>query len=151
MGRVRFEFDPDFRDNVYRASNKTGSSLRPLYDLVRKTTDKIARTAKLRIQNEWYNAEAVAQNIDNKAYGADKQEFLYYKALSFALRSAMNSTYPTMGYDGNEIYGRVTINRRGSTSLEYGGVDPVAEVGKGTGEHVSHPAYAFLRNALRGF
>lgn len=150
MGNVRFEFDPQFRDNVYRASNKTGSSLRPLYDLVRKITDDISRKAKARIQVEWYNAEAVAQNVETKTHGEGRNQFLQAKALSFSLRSALGATWPTMGFDGKEIYGRVSINRRGSSSLEYGGTDPVAEIGKGTGNYVQHPAYAFLRNSMRG-
>ncbi len=147
---VRFVIDPQFDENVYRASNKTGSSLKPLFDTVRKKTDEIAARAKRRIESEWYNTEASTSSIDNKKYGESKNRFLYLKAKSFALKSAANSTVPTMGFDGKEIYGRISINRRHSVSLEFGGIDPVGEVGKGTGEYVSHPAYAFLRNSMRG-
>jgi hypothetical protein len=149
MARVRFEFDPDFDDNVYRASNKSGSSLRPLYDQVRRITDRIAENAKSAIETEYANAEAdTSGKRDNATHGDGKTQFLRAKARAFALRSAANSTVPTMGYDGKEIYGRVIINRKGSFVLEYGGPDPVAEIGKGTGEYLVHPAYAFLRRAM---
>lgn len=149
MARVRFVFDPDFDDNVYRASNKSRSSLRPLYDQVRSITDDIAASAKNAIETEYQMAEADASgNKQNATHGEGKNKFLIAKARSFALRSAANSTVPTMGFDGKEIYGRVLINRKGSFTLEFGGPDPVAEIGKGTGQYVVHPAYSFLRRAM---
>lgn len=149
MAKVKFVFDPDFDNNVYRASNKSGSSLRPLYDQVRRITDRIAENAKATIEQEYQNAEADASGKrENATHGDGKTQFLRAKAKAFALRSAANSTVPTMGYDGKEIFGRVLINRKGSFSLEYGGPDPVAEIGKGTGEYLVHPAYAFLRRAM---
>lgn len=149
MARITFEFDPMFDDNVYRASNKTRSSLRPLYDHVRSVTDRIARDAKRSAVGEWIRAEAEAQALrDNRKFGSQQDDWLYAKARSFALRSAFNTINPTMGYDGKEIYGRVTINRRGSAMVEFGGPDPVAEVGRDTGKYVIHPPYSFLRNAM---
>lgn len=149
MARVRFDFDKDFDNNVYRASNKSNSSLRPLYDQVRQITDRIADHAKSAIEMEYQTAEADASGKrENATHGEGRTQFLRAKAKSFALRSAANSTVPTMGFDGKEIFGRVLINRKGSYSLEYGGPDPVAEIGKGTGEYLVHPAYAFLRRAM---
>lgn len=149
MARVTFEWDPQFDENVYRASNKQGSSLRGLYDMVRRVTDSIAKDAKRSMTGEWIRAEAEAQGLrDSRTHGDKQKDWLYAKANSFALRSALQSTVPTMGFDGHEIYGMVSINRRGSMSLEFGGPDPVAEVGKGTGIYVNHPPYAFLRRAM---
>lgn len=149
MGKVRFKFDPDFDDNVYKASNKSNSSLRPLFDQVRQITDRIAENAKSSIETEYAAAEADASGKrENATHGDGKTQFLRAKAKAFALRSAANSTVPTMGYDGKEIFGRVLINRKGSFALEYGGPDPVAEIGKGTGEYLVHPTYAFLRRAM---
>lgn len=151
--RVNFRFDVDFDDNVYRASNKTNSSLHPLYDQVRSYTDEVARKAKVRIGAEYGKAEALAKSIKNTEWdshygGHERSGWLQAKAKAYALRVSFSATHPTMGYDGKEIYGRVEINRRGSSSLEYGGSDPIAEVGKGTGVYLEHPPYAFLRNAL---
>jgi hypothetical protein len=146
--RIRFEFDPQFDENVYRASNKTRSSLRPLYDLVRKATDEIRDHAIDAIESEYEKAEQQTQGTKGKAYGTGKKAFLEAKARSFALRSARDSTFATMGFDGREIYGRVTMNRTGSQTLEFGGADPKAEVGKGTGVYIVHPAYSFLRRAM---
>ena len=144
----RFVFDPDFDENVKRASNKTGSSLRQLFDQVRKITDEIAKSAKASIMLE----ARVAANETLTAKGdysrSGRQLFLRGKAKEFALRSAANSTVPTMGFDGHEIFGRVIINRTDSASLEFGGIDSKAEIGKGTGQFVDHPAYSFLRRAL---
>src|ERR1044071_9748900 len=148
MARITFEFDPDFDQNVYHASNKTRSSLRGLYDTVRSVTDEIAKSAKSAIQSEWVRAEAEATATRNQRFGNGKDSFLRAKAKAFALRSAANTVGPTMGTD-TEICGRVAINREGSVSLEFGGTDPKAEIGKGTGNYLVHPAYAFLRNAAR--
>lgn len=149
MPKVEFEFDPEFDDNVYRASNKTRSSLRGLYDMVRSKTDEIAADAKLRIESEQALAEQGIKAVLKEVYqGGDKAPFLEKKARSFALRAAANSLVPIMGFDGKEIYGRVIINRKGSISIEMGGADPVAEIGKSTGEYIVHPPYAFLRRSM---
>lgn len=145
---IKFEFDPEFDNNVYRASNKSRSSLRNLYDTVRKVTDSISKNAKSEILTEWIGAEAEASGASKKEKLDKQVGFLTTKARSFALKSAYDSTFPTMGFDGREIYGRVTINRRGSVALEFGGADVVAEIGKGTGNYLQHPPYAFLRRAL---
>lgn len=149
MARVTFEFDPDFDNNVYHASNKTKSSLAPLFNTVRKITDQIAEEAKAAIQREQYNAESEATAKRQDRFDKNHNSaFLTAKAKSAALKSALNTTIPIMGVD-NEIYGRVVINRTGSSALEFGGVDPLYEIGRGTGEYLIHPAYAFLRNAMR--
>lgn len=149
MARVTFEFDADFDNNLYHASNKTRSSLAPLFNQVRKTTDAIAKQAKEDIQREWYFAESDVQGSRNTRFNKNNNSaFLEAKARAFALRSGFQSIAPTMGVD-SQIYGRVAINRNGSTALEYGGIDVKAEIGRGTGNYVVHPAYAFLRNAMR--
>lgn len=148
MAKVEFQFDPDFDNNVYHASNKTRSSLRPLYDQVRRTADEISREAKRAMEREWIMAESEASANRSKRFGNEKNMFLAKKAKSFALKSAINTIRPTMGVD-TEIFGRVSINRTGSTSLEYGGIDVKAEIGKGTGNYLVHSPYAFLRNAMR--
>lgn len=151
---TRFDWDAQFDNNVYRASNKTNSSLHPLYDEVRSTTDRIAAVAKLAITKEAGGAEQEVDTIKNSKWnsnfgGKGREGWLAAKAKAFALKSAAQSVAPSMGFDGKEIYGRVAINRRGSYSLEFGGPDPVAEMGKGSGKFVEHPAYSFLRNAMR--
>lgn len=151
--RVRFVFDPRFDDNIYKASNKTNSSLHPLFDEVRSVTDDIAKKAKRMIKAELDSKEGEVQTIKHSKWdshfgGVGRRGWLMAKAVAFALKSAHAATVPTMGYDGKEIYGRVLINRTGSSSLEFGGPDPVAELGKGTGEFADHPAYAFLRRAM---
>jgi len=149
MARVTFEFDPEFDMNLYHASNKTRSSLAPLFNTVRKITDAIAKQAKEDMQREWYFAESDATGNRNKRFDKNHNStFLEAKARAFALKSGFQSIAPTMGVD-SQIYGRVTINRTGSTALEYGGIDVKAEIGRGTGNYVVHPAYAFLRNAMR--
>lgn len=153
--KVRFDFDKDFEDNIYRASNKTNSSLHPLYDQVRQVTDDIAKRARRLIGGEYNRAETEAKAIKNTEWdshygGHGRKGWLAAKARAFALRTAISATNPTMGYDGQEIYGRVEINRRGSYTLEFGGPDPVAEMGKGSGEFLEHPPYAFLRRAMFG-
>lgn len=149
MARVTFEFDSDFDTNLYHASNKTRSSLAPLFNIVRKKTDEISKAAKEAMQREWYFAEAAAQKSRGTRFDKNhNSSFLEAKARAFALKSGFQSIAPTMGVD-SQIFGRVTINRTGSTALEYGGIDVKAEIGRGTGNYVVHPAYAFLRNAMR--
>jgi hypothetical protein len=149
MAKVTFEFDPDFDKNLYHASNKSKSSLAPLYNIVRRITDSIAKEAKLAMQREWYFAESDATGNRNNRFDKNHNNtFLEAKARAFALKSGFQTVSPTMGVD-SEIFGRVTINREGSTSLEYGGIDVKAEIGRGTGNYVVHPAYSFLRNAMR--
>jgi hypothetical protein len=148
MARVTFEFDPDFDNNLYHASNKSRSSLSPLFNTVRNITDNIAKEAKNAIQREWYIAENEATSNRDKRFDKNHNDsFLVAKARAFALKSGYQSVAPTMGVD-SQIFGRVTINRTGSTALEYGGIDVKAEIGRGTGNYVVHPAYAFLRNAM---
>ena len=106
---AKFVFDPDFDDNVRKASNKSGSSLRPLFDRVRKITDEIARSAKLSIDLESRVAEADILTARGDYSRSGRKSFLNAKAKAFALRSAANSCVPTMGYDGHEIFGRVII------------------------------------------
>lgn len=149
MARVTFEFDDDFDTNLYHASNKSRSSLAPLFNIVRSKTDEISKAAKEAMQREWYFAEAAAQKSRGTRFDKNhNSSFLEAKARAFALKSGFQSIAPTMGVD-SQIYGRVTINRTGSTALEYGGIDVKAEIGRGTGNYVVHPAYAFLRNAMR--
>lgn len=148
MARVKFVFDPAFDENVYHASYKSRSSLRGLYDKVRSVTDEIARTAKAQVLTAMVHAEAEATSTRDQRFGDDKEGFQTSKARSFALRTAYNSLVPIMGVD-HEIYGRVIINREGSTSIEYGGIDIKGEIGKGTGNYIVHPPYSFLRGAMR--
>lgn len=151
MARIEFEFYPEFDDDIYKASNKSRSSLRPLFDKVRQVTDEIYFDAKTRLDSEAGRAEAEVQAAKPDRFKpAGKEAFAYAKAKAFALKSAAQTVSPTMEFDGKEIHGRVTINRRGSSSIEFGGTDPVAEVGKGTGVHVDHPPYAPLRRAMDG-
>lgn len=151
MARVTFEFDPEFDDNIKRASHKSNSSLRPLFDQVRSVTDEIYFSARDRLQAEAGRAESEKAAAAEKRFSATgKPVYLAAKAKEFALRSAANSLAPTMEFDGEEILGRVAIYRRGSDSIEFGGTDPVAEMGKGTGEYLEHPPYAFLRRAMDG-
>lgn len=152
--KVTFHWDPRFDENLYRASRYTNSSLHPLYDKVRDVTDQIAKRAKTSIQNHAKAAEFRVDAIKHSDWHSDfggvgKKGWLEAKAQAFALKSAAAATVPTMGYDGKEIYGRVVINRKHSNTLEFGGADLTAEMGKGTGEYVVHPAYSFLRNAMR--
>lgn len=148
---ARFVKDKDFENNLYRASNRSRSSLKPLYDQVRDITDRAAELAKDELAKLASTAQSEVEVNRSKIKNAKTEvsSFRAAKARAFALKTAQNSTFPTMGYDGDQIYGRIIINRRGSASIEYGGIDPVAEIGKGTGEFVQHPAYAVLRNALR--
>lgn len=147
--RSKFVFDPMFDENLYKASYKSKSSLRPVFDAVRETTDKIYFAAADILDREAGIAEGEAQALrDGRFKPTGKYTFNYAKARAAALRLARNSLFPTMEYDGKEIHGRVTINRRGGHSVEFGGPDPVAEVGKGTGEYVNHPAYAPLRRGM---
>lgn len=151
MARINFEFDPDFDDNIMRASHKSKSSLRPLFDTVRSVTDQIYFDARSRLESEANRAEAEVQAAKPSRFKPDgKIAFDYAKAKSFALKSAASTIGPTMNYDGEEIFGRVTINRKNSASVEFGGLDPTAEIGKGTGQYVEHPPYAFLRRAMDG-
>lgn len=145
---AKFVFDPEFEDNVKKASYKSGSSLRPLFDQVRSVTDAIARDAKGSLQKEASVAEAEVQRSRGDYSRSGRKAFLRAKAKASALKTASNSTFPTMGYDGTEIFGRVTINRTDSQAIEYGGIDSKAEIGRGTGEYVEHPPYAPLRRAL---
>lgn len=145
---ARFVFDPEFEENVKKASYKSGSSLRPLFDHVRRVTDNIAKDAKQSLQREAGVAESETQNARGDYSRSGRKSFLRAKAKASALRTAANSTVPTMGYDGTEIFGRVLINRRNSDAVEYGGIDLTAEIGKGTGEYVEHPPYAPLRRAM---
>lgn len=147
MPRVKFEFYPTFDDDIRNASNKSRSSLRPLFDKVRSVTDEIYFHAKDMIDSEAGRAEAAVEAVKPIRFTeAGKIAFQTNKARAAALKTAANSVKPTMGSDG-EIFGRVAIFRRSSVSLEFGGIDPVAEIGKGTGEYVEHPPYAFLRRA----
>lgn len=144
---VKFEFDSEFTNNIYHASKKTRSSLRPLYDKVRTVTDQISEEAKRSLLVHWTEAEAETKAVDSKTHGSGKRSFQVAKAKAFAFKSAYNTIRPMMGVD-TEIYGRVVIQRTGSGTLEFGGPDPKAEIGIGTGEYLVHPAYAFLRRAM---
>lgn len=149
MARVtKFEFYPSFDDDIKSASNKSRSSLRPLFDKVREVTNQIYFDAKDAITAEAGRAAAeVAATRDNRFKPTGKILWQTAKAREFALRSAANSVHPTMDYDG-EIFGRVAIFRKNSYAVEFGGTDTVAEIGKGTGLYVEHPPYAFLRRAM---
>lgn len=148
MARIEFEFYPEFDDDIRSASNKSRSSLRPLFDQVRSVTDQIYFHAKDMIDSEAGRAESdVAATRDNRFKPTGKHAWQVAKARAAALKTAGNSVKPVMGYDG-EIFGRVAIFRKQSAALEFGGIDPTAEIGKGTGEYVEHPPYAFLRRAM---
>jgi hypothetical protein len=149
MARVtKFEFYPTFDDDIRNASNKTRSSLRPLFDKVRSVTDEIYFNARDLLAGEAAQAEAAVDAVSPIKYtNAGKMAFREAKARAFALKSAANSVKPTMDSDG-EIFGRVAIFRKNSYAVEFGGVDSVAEIGKGTGRYVEHPPYAPLRRAM---
>lgn len=148
---ARFDFDPEFDANIHKASNKTGSSLRPLFDAVRQVTDEIYMDARESIAREAGRAQGEVESIRSGRFSrSGRGKFAAAKAKAFALKSAKNSVFPSMEFDGREIYGRVAIYRKDSASLEFGGIDSVAEIGRGTGEYVQHPAYSFLRRAMDG-
>lgn len=151
MARVtNFEFYPTFDDDIKSASNKSNSSLRPLFDTVREVTDQIYFRARDDMNAEAGRAEeAVAVTKPLRFSNTGKLAFQTAKARAFALKSAANSVKPVMDYDG-EIFGRVAIFRKDSYAVEFGGLDSVAEIGKGTGQYVEHPPYAFLRRAMDG-
>lgn len=150
MTRIQFEFYPTFDDDIKSASSKSKSSLRPLFDQVREVTDQIYFKAHDLIESEAGRAEAEVQAAKPDRFKpSGKIEFQTAKARAAALKTAANSVKPIMDYDG-EIFGRVAIFRRQSASIEFGGIDPVAEIGKGTGQYVEHPPYAFLRRAMDG-
>lgn len=151
MANIKFEFYPTFDDDIRQASNKSKSSLRPLFDKVRSVTDEIYFDAKSKLDSEANRAESEVQTAKPDRFSTDgKRRFNEAKAKAFALKSAANTVAPTMEFDGKEIFGRVAIYRRNSSAIEYGGVDPVAEIGRDSGEYVSHPPYAFLRRAMDG-
>lgn len=151
MARITFEFYPEFDEDIHQASNKSRSSLRPLFDKVRSVTDEIYFDAKSKMDSEANRAEADVQAAKpNRFKPEGKRAFNEAKARAFALKSASQTVAPTMNYDGKEISGRVAIYRKNSASVEFGGIDPVAEIGKDTGEYVTHPPYAFLRRAMDG-
>lgn len=148
MPRAKFEFYPTFDDDIKSASHKSRSSLRPLFDKVRSVTDEIYFNAKDMMDSEAGRAEAAVEVAKPIRFtSAGKIAFQTAKARAFALKSAANSVKPTMDYDG-EIFGRVAIFRKDSYAVEFGGTDSVAEIGKGTGQYVDHPPYAFLRRAM---
>lgn len=146
MPQVKFEFYPTFDDDIYHASNKSRSSLRNLYDTVRQVTDNIRDNAIAQLESLYEQAESQAQSGD-KTHGESRSRFLRAKAKAFTFRSTRDTTIAIMGVD-REIYGRVIMNRTDSWSIEFGGVDRKAEVGKGTGEFITHPAYGVLRRAM---
>lgn len=146
---VKFVFDPEFDENVRKASSKSKSSLRGIFNLVRAVTDEVYIHARESIAREAGRAEGEAQSVRAKRFSrTGRANFAYYKAKANALRTARNTIAPTMEFDGKEIFGRVMIYRKSSAVIEFGGLDPVAEIGRGTGEYVEHPPYAFLRKAL---
>lgn len=150
MTRIQFEFYPTFDDDIKSASNKSKSSLRPLFDQVREVTDQIYFKARDLMESEAGRAESEVQAAKPDRFKTTgKIAFNTAKARAAALKTAANSVKPTMDYDG-EIFGRVAIFRKQSASIEFGGIDPVAEIGKGTGQYVEHPPYAFLRRAMDG-
>lgn len=146
MPQVKFEFYPTFDDDIYHASNKSGSSLRPLYDEVRRITDNIRDNTIAQLESLYEAAESQAQS-GNKTHGESLDRFLTAKAKAFTFRSLRDTTIAIMGVD-KEIYGRVIMNRTDSWAVEFGGSDRKAEIGKGTGKYVIHPAYAVLRRAM---
>jgi hypothetical protein len=150
---IRFELDPKFIENIHKASNKSASSLKPVIDAVRSATDEVYVRARESLAREAGKAEAevqAAKSNPRRFSKSNRDSFAYAKAKAGAIRAGRNTIAPTMEYDGTEIFGRVTIFRKGSSVLEYGGIDSSFEIGKGTGRYVEHPAYAFLRRALDG-
>lgn len=146
MPKVTFEFYPTFDDDIYHASYRSRSSLRGLYDKVREVTDNIRDNAILRLESLYEESESQAQSGD-KTHGESRSRFLRAKAKAFTFRTTRDTTIAVMGVD-KEIYGRVIMNRTDSWAIEFGGPDRKAEVGKGTGEFIVHPAYAILRRAM---
>jgi hypothetical protein len=147
MGNIKFEFYPTFESDIYSASYKSRSSLRGLYDKVRSVTDEIRDNAIESLEGLYELAESQAQS-GTKTHGESRKRFLTAKAKAFTFRSTRDTTSAVMGFDGKEIYGRVLMNRTDSWSIEFGGVDRKAEIGKGTGEYVTHPSYGILRKAM---
>lgn len=147
MGKIKFEFYPTFESDVYRASYKSRSSLRGLYDKVRSVTDDIRDGAIETLEGLYELSESQAQSGD-KTHGESRNRFLRAKAKAFTFRTTRDTTIAIMGFDGHEIYGRVLMNRTDSWAIEFGGSDRKAEVGKGTGEYIIHPAYGVLRKAM---
>lgn len=146
MPKVKFEFYPTFDDDIYHASYKSRSSLRNLYDTVRRVTDNIRDNAIARLESLYEASESQAQ-AGNKTHGESLERFLTAKAKAFTFRTTRDTTIAIMGVD-KEIYGRVIMNRTDSWAIEFGGSDRKAEIGKGTGNYVIHPAYGILRRAM---
>lgn len=147
MAKARFEFYPTFEPDIYRASYKSRSSIRNLYDTVRSVTDNIRDGAIEILEGLYEESESQAQS-GNKTHGESLKRFLRAKAKSFTFRTTRDLTIAVMGFDGKEIYGRVIMDRTDSWAIEFGGVDRKAEAGKGTGDYIVHPPYGVLRRAM---
>lgn len=148
MARVTFVFDDDFDENIYKASYRSRSSLRPIYDTVRRVTDQIYFHARSSMDGEVGRMEANVQAVKDDYSRGGREVFNRAKAIASAVKTARNTLYPSMQYDGKEIFGRVAIGRKHSWAVEFGGNDPTAEIGKGSGRYANLPAYAFLRRAM---
>lgn len=150
MAKSRFVLDKSFGRHLNHPTQKT--SLRPLGDTLRQVSDDVAESAKGMILQQYLAAQAKTQAIKSGQLDANDsrpgQGYLRAKAEEFALKSALDSTIAYMTGDGTSMVGRVTINRTGATSLEFGGEDSGVVLGQGSKERPNHPAYAFLRRAL---
>lgn len=146
MAKSSFKLDKRFGEHLENPKPK--DSLRPLGDAVRATANNIRDNTISSIESARRRKASEVQAIKN-GYDANGPRqghgYLRVKAEEFALKSTGDNTHAVMDTPGRA---RVIMDRTGSVSLEYGGLDTGVVLGRGSSEHPNHPAYAFLRRAL---
>ena len=145
---VEFVFDPTFDRNL----RHTRGSLNPVGDVIRRTTNDIARTARsaagLAALNARVREETSSPATRYTAAGRRAQDEA--RAAAWAFTAYAEDLQPIMLGESNGVRtteGRVVGYYPGSSAIEFGGPDPAVTLGS-TGEHLVHTAHGILRTAL---
>lgn len=145
---VEIVWEPDFEEQALHFR----SSLNPLGDVVRETTNKIGARVKAIAEGEAQHAAAEAEAT--KVYqhsNLQDQKLRYFraKAMSFSLKNYARMVRFYMVRAGDANYGMVAATHAAADKIEFGGKDHKIQLGK-TGEYLEYPAFAFLRRGVSG-
>lgn len=148
MPEFHMEWEPDFEQTAWHFR----SSMNPLGDVVRQTTDEIHRRVKAAAEAEaarWKDTRDTTKGLLKKSLKQEKLRFFRARGMAYSLDVYVKTLRAVMVKDGEQNYGMVASYHAAGDRIEFGGKDPTIRLSK-TGEVLDYPAFGFLRRGVNG-
>jgi|WetSurMetagenome_2_1015567.scaffolds.fasta_scaffold471909_2 hypothetical protein len=139
----RFEFDPEFDDNLLHWRG----SLNPIGDTFRRVADKIRTSARNQARTELAFAQSQMASSSSGKWGkrSGRNRYLKAKALAYSMNRYIELIYAAEVHGADENYAIVSSGHAAALAIEFGGYDAVIKAGE---EPLEYPAMGILRRSI---